>query len=229
MALPLMPKATAVWLVDNTTLTFEQIATFTGMHELEVQAIADGEVAVGIVGEDPTANGQLTADEIKRCEASAKANLKLSKSDIPKPKVRSKGARYTPVSKRQERPDAIAWLLRHHPELSDAQISRLLGTTKPTINSIRERTHWNTQNIKPQNPVTLGLCNEPDLQKALTLAIKRAKKAGIEPPKPALTEELPAEVAEAATHAPPEPKDPQLTAENLFKPAEQDSPASDQT
>ncbi|MGB1876152.1 MAG: DUF1013 domain-containing protein, partial [Rhodospirillaceae bacterium] len=161
MALPLMPKATAVWLVDNTTLTFTQIAEFTGIHELEVQAIADEEVAVGIVGVDPTTNGQLSADEIKKGEDKPGYKLKLSKSDIPKPKARSKGARYTPVSKRQERPDAIAWLLRHHPELADSQISRLLGTTKPTINSIRERTHWNMQNIKPQNPVTLGLCNEP--------------------------------------------------------------------
>lgn len=222
MALPLMPKATAVWLVDNTTLTFEQIATFTGMHELEVQAIADEEVAVGIVGVDPTTNGQLTAEEIKRCEASPKATLKLSKSDIPKPKARSKGARYTPVSKRQERPDAIAWLLRHHPELSDAQISRLLGTTKPTINSIRERTHWNMPNIKPQNPVTLGLCTEPDLQKALTLAIRRAKKAGIEPPKAAPIEEM-------ETEETPEPAEttPQVTAENLFKPVTPDTSSSD--
>jgi hypothetical protein len=223
MALPLMPKATAVWLVDNTTLTFEQIAAFTGMHELEVQAIADEEVAVGIVGVDPTTNGQLTAEEIKRCEASPKTNLKLSKSDIPKPKVRSKGARYTPVSKRQERPDAIAWLLRHHPELSDAQVSRLLGTTKPTINSIRERTHWNMPNIKPQNPVTLGLCTEPDLQKALMLAIRRAKKAGIEPPKAAPIEEV--EVEEPPPAA-PEPA-PKVTAENLFKPIAPDTSSSD--
>ena len=213
MALPLMPKATAVWLVDNTTLTFEQIADFTGMHELEVQAIADGEVAVGIVGVDPTANGQLTAEEIKRCEGKPKQSLKISKSDIPKPKARSKGARYTPVSKRQDRPDAISWLLRHHPELANAQVSRLLGTTKPTINSIRERTHWNMTNIKPQNPITLGLCSEADLEKALALAARRAKKAGIEPLKPE-PEPVPEPEAEPVVTEQAKPK---ITAENLFR------------
>lgn len=220
MALPLMPKATAVWLVDNTTLTFDQIAEFTGMHELEVQAIADEEVAVGIVGVDPTANGQLTAEEIKKAEDNPGHSLKMSKSDFPTPKARSKGARYTPVSKRQERPDAISWLLRHHPELSDAQISRLLGTTKPTINSIRDRTHWNVQNIKPQNPVTLGLCSEPDLQKALILAEKRAKKAGTHIPKPvAAVEPEP----ESAPEEPPVPTSPEVTAENLFRPNSSDN------
>lgn len=216
MALPLMPKATAVWLVDNTTLTFDQIADFTGMHELEVQAIADEEVAIGIVGVDPTANGQLTADEIKKAEGDPSYRMKISKSDFPTPKARSKGARYTPVSKRQERPDAISWLLRHHPELSDAQVSRLLGTTKPTINSIRDRTHWNAQNIKPQNPVTLGLCSEPDLQKALMLAAKRAKKAGIEPPKPVIEEE-------PVAPEPETPATPEVTAENLFRPSTSDT------
>ena len=223
MALPLMPKATAVWLVDNTTLTFTQIANFTGMHELEVQAIADGEVAVGIVGVDPTSNGQLSADEIKRGEDKAGYSLKLSRSDIPKPKARSKGARYTPVSKRQERPDAIAWLLRHHPELADSQVSRLLGTTKPTINSIRERTHWNMQNIKPQNPVTLGLCNEPDLQKALALAARRAKKAGIELPKAAPDVDQPEEPSASDEMASATPAAPEVTAENLFRPSSAES------
>ena len=218
MALPLMPKATAVWLVDNTTLNFDQIAEFTGMHELEIQAIADGEVAVGIVGVDPRTNGQLYADEIKRGEENESYRLKLSKSDIPKPTARGKGARYTPVSKRQERPGAIAWLLRHHPELKDSQVSRLLGTTKPTINSIRDRTHWNIQNIKPQNPITLGLCSEPDLQKALLLAAKRAKKAGIEPPKP---EPLPEE--EATPVVEKAPAAPEVTAENLFRPSTQEN------
>lgn len=224
MALPLMPKATAVWLVDNTTLTFTQIAEFTGIHELEVQAIADEEVAVGIVGVDPTTNGQLSADEIKKGEDKPGYKLKLSKSDIPKPKARSKGARYTPVSKRQERPDAIAWLLRHHPELADSQISRLLGTTKPTINSIRERTHWNMQNIKPQNPVTLGLCNEPDLQKALALAARRAKKSGIELPKPAPDVEQPSEQSNVAEDMPAgAPTSAEVTAENLFRPTSTES------
>lgn len=212
MALPLMPKATAVWLVDSTTLSFDQIADFTGMHELEIQAIADEEVAIGIVGVDPTTNGQVTLDEIKKAEGDASYRMKISKSDFPTPKARSKGARYTPVSKRQERPDAISWLLRHHPELSDAQVSRLLGTTKPTINSIRDRTHWNVQNIKPQNPVTLGLCSEPELQKALMLAAKRAKKAGIEPPKPVVEEE-------PVVPEPIVPAKPEITAETLFKPS----------
>ena len=219
MALPLMPKATAVWLVDNTTLNFDQIAEFTGMHELEVQAIADEEVAIGIVGVDPTQNGQLTAEEIKRAEDKASYRLKLSKSDIPRPKARSKGARYTPVSKRQERPDAIAWLIKHHPELADSQVSRLLGTTKPTINSIRDRTHWNIQNIKPQNPVTLGLCNEPELQKALALALRKAQKAGIVLPKPAVdTEEQP--VQDVVETSPPAAE---VTAENLFRPSTPES------
>jgi hypothetical protein len=177
MALPLMPKATAVWLVENTALSFEQIADYTGMHELEIQAIADGEVAVGIVGVNPVTGGQLTTDEIARCETNPDARLKMIKTDIPLPKARSKGARYTPVSKRQDRPDAINWILKHHPELTDAQISRLLGTTKATIASVRDRTHWNAPNIKPQNPVTLGLCSEADLEKAVVLAQRRRSNA----------------------------------------------------
>lgn len=176
MALPLMPKATAVWLVDNTALSFEQIAEFCGMHELEVQAIADGEVATGIVGADPVENGQLSRDEIKRCEGNPDARLKLRVSDIPTPQQRSKGARYTPVSKRHDRPDAISWLLKHHPELSDAQLCKLIGTTKPTINAVRDRTHWNSAAIKPRNPVTLGLCTEADLEKALIIAAPRRKQ-----------------------------------------------------
>ncbi|MBC8339329.1 MAG: DUF1013 domain-containing protein [Rhodospirillales bacterium] len=176
MAHPLMPKATAVWLVENTALTFEQIAEFCGLHNLEVQAIADDEVAMGMQGLDPTANGELTQEEIDRCIADPSAKLEMAKPGIPLPKARQKGARYTPVSKRQDRPDAIAWLVKSHPELSDAQISKLIGTTKPTINAIRERTHWNMPNIKPQNPVALGLCNSADLEKVVALA--RAK-AGI--------------------------------------------------
>lgn len=218
-----MPKATAVWLVENTTLTFDQIADFTGMHELEIQAIADEEVAIGIVGVDPTLNGQLTADEIKRGEEKPSYSLKLSKSDNPRPKARSKGARYTPVSKRQERPDAIAWLVKHHPELADSQVSRLLGTTKPTINSIRDRTHWNIQNIKPQNPVTLGLCNEPDLQRALALAERKAMKAGISKPKPAVEPEEQGSANTEAENTIPEPSAPELTAETLFRPSTSES------
>ena len=177
MVLPLMPKATAVWLVENTSLSFEQIAAFTGMHELEVQAIADGEVAAGIVGVNPIANGQLSQDELDRAQSDPKARLKISRTDIPVPRARAKGARYTPVSKRQDRPDAIAWLIKHHPELTDAQISRLIGTTKPTIASVRDRSHWNATNIKPQNPVTLGLCTEPELEKAVVIAQRRITNA----------------------------------------------------
>jgi len=173
MALPLMPKATAVWLVENTALNFEQIADFCGLHALEIQAIADGEVASGIVGLDPVANGQVTRSEITRCEGDPDGRLKLSVTDYPQPRSKPKGARYTPVSKRQDRPDAIAWILKHHPELSDAQICKLIGTTKPTIQSVRDKTHWNAANIKPRNPVTLGLCNEADLEKMVTLARPR--------------------------------------------------------
>ncbi len=174
MALPLMPKATAVWLVENTTLTFEQIADFCGMHPLEVQAIADGEVAVGIVGLDPVASGQIGPDEIQRCQNDPSAHLVLMKMpDLPMPRARTKGARYMPVSKRQDRPDAIAWIVKHHPELTDAQICKLIGTTKPTITSVRDRSHWNNQNIKPRNPVTLGLCSEADLEKMVALSRPR--------------------------------------------------------
>ena len=174
---PLMPKATAVWLVENTVLTFEQIAAFCGLHMLEVQAIADEEVAIGMQGIDPIANGQLTREELQRCEADPNARLEMAKSDIPQPSSRGKGPRYTPVSKRQDKPDAIAWLLRHYPELSDAQIGRLIGTTKPTINQIRDRTHWNTPNLRPRSPVELGLCKQEDLNTALEKAQRAAERA----------------------------------------------------
>ncbi|HAI31745.1 MAG TPA: DUF1013 domain-containing protein, partial [Thalassospira sp.] len=137
MAQPLMPKATAVWLIDNTGLSFRQIAAFTELHELEIQAIADGDVGQGIVGLDPVANGQLSKEEIERCEKDPRELLKMAKSDLPRPRAQAKGARYTPVSKRQDRPNAIAWLLKHHPELSDAQVCKLIGTTKDTIGKIR--------------------------------------------------------------------------------------------
>lgn len=182
MAHPLMPKATAVWLVDNTALTFDQIADFCGLHPLEVQAIADAEVAVGMQGLDPVVNGELTQEEIDRCTADPKAQLQPAKPAVVIPKARPKGARYTPVSKRQDRPDAIAWLLKNYPELSDAQISKLIGTTKPTINAIRDRTHWNTTNIKPQNPVGLELCKEDDLERAIALA--RARTHTVHAPAP---------------------------------------------
>src|ERR1700674_2158952 len=142
MPAPLMPKATAVWLVENTSLTFEQIAEFCGLHPLEVQAIADGEVAIQMQGLDPSANGQTTAAEIARCQADPEARLKLWDEAVPQQFVRHKGPGYTPIAKRQDKPDAIMYLLRNHPELSDAQICRLVGTTKPTINAVRARTHW---------------------------------------------------------------------------------------
>jgi hypothetical protein len=174
MPLPLMPKATAVWLVENTTLTFDQIAAFCGLHPLEVQAIADGEVAIGMVGLDPIANGQLTKEEIERCEKDPDNRLQLLQADLPQPVARSKGPRYTPVTKRGDKPDAIAWLLKTHPELSDAQVCRLIGTTKPTIQSVRDKTHWNTQNIKPNDPVQLGLCTRRELEEALAQARARS-------------------------------------------------------
>jgi len=176
MALLLMPKATAVWLVENTTLTFQQIGAFCKLHELEVQAIADGEVAVGIVGLDPVTNGQLTREEIARCEADPTARLKAAKSDIPQPIARQKGPRYTPVSKRADKPDAIAWLLRNQPDLSDAQIGRLIGTTKPTINAVRDRSHWNSSNLQPRSLVALGLCTLQELRDAVIKAAKRSDK-----------------------------------------------------
>jgi hypothetical protein len=169
-----MPKATAVWLVDNTKLTFEQIADFCGLHELEVQAIADGEVAIGMQGLDPVAGGQVSKEEVARCELDPDARLDISEPSVPMPKARQKGARYTPIAKRQDRPDAIAWLLRNYPELSDAQLSRLIGTTKPTINSVRDRSHRNAANIKPQSPVYLGLCSAADLEKAVAIARHRS-------------------------------------------------------
>jgi hypothetical protein len=169
-----MPKATAVWLVDNTKLTFEQIAHFCGLHELEVQAIADGEVAIGMQGLDPVAAGQVSKEEIARCELDPDARLTISEPTVPMPKARQKGARYTPIAKRQDRPDAIAWLLRNYPELSDAQVSRLIGTTKPTITSVRDRSHRNAANIKPQSPVYLGLCSAADLEKAVAIARSRS-------------------------------------------------------
>lgn len=176
MALPLMAKGTAVWLVDNTTLSFTQIAEFCGLHELEVNGIADGEVAVGVKGFDPIGNTQLTAEEIKRCEADPKAKLALMHNPAAEGELKRKGPRYTPLSKRQDRPSAIAWLVKFHPELTDGQISKLVGTTKPTIMAIRERTHWNMSNIQPVDPVALGMCKQIELDTAVAKAAKKAGK-----------------------------------------------------
>jgi hypothetical protein len=199
MALPMMPKATAVWLVENTALTFKQIAEFCGLHELEVQAIADGEVVAGMTGLDPIASGQLTQEELDRAAADPNARLQLATSNIPMPAPRTKGARYTPVAKRQDKPDAIAWLLRHYPELSDAQIGKLLGTTKETINKVRDRTHWNSPNIRPRDPIDLGLCSIMELQTALARARRKAEAAKAQRAKEEAKEEAAKEpVAEAA-------------------------------
>lgn len=171
----LMPKATAVWLVENTTLTFDQIAAFTGLHKLEVKGIADGDVATGVLGLSPVQGGQLTAEEIKRCEADADAALQMVERDLPEVQLRAKGPRYTPMTKRQEKPDAIAWLVKNYPGMSDAAIGRLLATTKDTIKSIRERTHWNIANIKPNNPVLMGLCSQRDLEAEIA-KIRKSKQ-----------------------------------------------------
>lgn len=175
MPLPLMPKATAVWLVDNTSLTFEQIGKFCGLHTLEVKGIADGEVAIGIQGRNPIADGELTDEEIKRCSADATIDLEMAPSSIPRPSARTSGPKYTPVTKRQDRPNAIMWLLRYHSELSDAQICRLVGTTKPTVNSVRERTHWNMPNLKPLDPVSLGMSSQTELDEAVMKATARRR------------------------------------------------------
>src|SRR5262245_5240535 len=171
---PLMPKATAVWLVDNTSLTFDQIAEFCHLHVLEVKGIADGDVAHGIKGMDPISSGQLSREEIAKAEENSGYRLKLSEPKVEVPEVKTKrGPRYTPVSRRQDRPNAILWLLRNHPELKDSQIMRLVGTTKPTIVAIRERTHWNSPSLTAQDPVTLGLCTQIDLDAEVKKAAKR--------------------------------------------------------
>ena len=177
MTLPLMPKATAVWLIEKTALTFTQIADFCGMHPLEVQAIADGEVAQGIVGYDPVANGQVSAEEIRRCEADPAGRLKILPSTLPAPR-RLRGARYTPVAKRNDRPDGIAFLMRNFPQLTEAQIGKLMGTTKETIQKVRDRTHWNAANIKPRDPVILGLCSQTDLNAMVLQANERLAREG---------------------------------------------------
>jgi hypothetical protein len=202
---PLMPKATAVWLVENTALSFDQVAEFCKLHPLEVKAIADGDAAQGIKGLDPIQTGQLTRDEIKKAEDDPEYHLQLltPKVRLPEPK-RKKGPRYTPVSRRQDRPNAILWLIRNHPELKDAQIMRLVGTTKSTIQGIRERTHWNAASLTPLDPVTLGLCSQIDLD----FEVQRASKEKPVPVESGVTL-LPA----AVTTAPPPP------------PAESETPA----
>ena len=205
MALPLMPKATAVWLVENTSLSFEQIADFCGLHILEVQAMADDLAGSKYTGRDPVHVGELTQAEIERGQADPEYKLQMQQAPVEA--TRTKGPRYTPVSKRQDKPDGIAWVLRSHPEISDAQISKLIGTTRNTISAIRERTHWNIQNIQPKDPVTLGLCSQRELDAVVAKAAKRAGIEAAEVPegdsrsdKEKLIEELRAE-REAATKA----------------------------
>ncbi|UWR26787.1 DUF1013 domain-containing protein [Sulfitobacter sp. S223] len=180
MAKPIMAKATAVWLVDNTTIGFKQIADFVGMHELEIQGIADGDVAAGVKGFDPIANNQLTEEEINKAQENPLHKLALKFNAAAAGEEKRRGPRYTPLSKRQDRPASILWLVKFHPELSDAQVSKLVGTTKPTIQAIRERTHWNISNIQPIDPVALGLCKQSELdamvQKA---AAKKAAEGGV--------------------------------------------------
>ncbi len=175
---PIMAKATAVWLVDNTTISFPQIAAFCGLHELEVQGIADGDVAQGVKGFDPVTNKQLTHDEIQAAEKDPKHKLKLWHNPAAEGEEVRRGPRYTPLSKRQDRPAAILWLVKFHPELTDAQISKLVGTTKPTIQSIRDRSHWNIQNTQPIDPVALGLCRQSELDAAVQKAAERRAQEG---------------------------------------------------
>ncbi|MEI4484989.1 cell cycle transcriptional regulator TrcR [Frigidibacter sp. MR17.14] len=178
MSKPLMAKATAVWLVDNTTLSFKQIAEFCGMHELEVQGIADGDVATGVKGFDPLSHNQLDPKEIEKGQKDPFYKLKLKHNPNASGEEKRRGPRYTPLSKRQDRPNAILWLVKFHPELADAQIAKLVGTTKPTIASIRERTHWNIANMQPIDPVALGLCRQSELDAAVQKAAKKRAADG---------------------------------------------------
>ena len=198
-----MPKATAVWLVENTALSFDQIADFCKLHPLEVKAIADGDAAQGIKGLDPVLTGQLTREQIEQAEADSDQRLLLAapKVRLPEAKSKKKGPRYTPVSRRQDRPNAILWLIRNHPELKDSQIMRLVGTTKSTIQAIRERTHWNASNLQPMDPVTLGLCSQIDLDLEVHRAAKEKPEA-VEAPGATL---LPA--AETTIRREPEPEE----------------------
>tara|TARA_B100000073_G_C23586860_1_gene514594 strand:+ start:157 stop:714 length:558 start_codon:yes stop_codon:yes gene_type:complete len=177
MSGPLMPKSTAVWLVENTSLTFEQISKFCNLHVLEIQGIADGEVAIGIQGKNPIMSGELTKEEIIRCERDSSKELEIIKDIIPLSSSLKKGKKkFTPASRRQVIPDAISWLLKYHPELTDPQIAKLVGTTKGTINSIKTRDHWNIQNITPRDPVLLALCSQSSLTEAIVKAKKKLEK-----------------------------------------------------
>ncbi|MGJ8562652.1 MAG: DUF1013 domain-containing protein [Alphaproteobacteria bacterium] len=219
----LMPKATAVWMIDNTALTFDQISTFCGLHILEVEGIADGDVATGIRGADPISNGQLAREEIEKGEKDSAYVLKASSftnEDMVSSKTRKKSPRYTPLSRRQDRPDAIAWLVRNHPEVSDPQISKLIGTTKPTIAAIRDRTHWKMNTITPTDPVSLGLCSQIDLDEIVRVAAEKQAKIDAKRAKEAEEAGEPLQPVDAPKAA-AEIEAPKVehTLESLFKPS----------
>ncbi len=172
----LMPKATAVWLIDNTTLTFRQIAEFTALTEIEIEALANGDIGMGLVGRDPIDHRELTQDELDRCQADPSTSLKMARSELPAVKSRAKGPRYTPVSKRGDKPDAVAYILKHNPEITDAQITKLIGTTKPTIESVRDRSHPNTPNLRPRHPAEIGLCTWQEYEEASYKGLKAQGK-----------------------------------------------------
>ena len=218
MATPLlMPKATAVWLVDNTSLSFEQIAAFCSLHPLEVQGVADGDVAGGIMGVNPVQNGQLTREEIEKGEADPNYRLKMSEPKVRVAAAKRKGPRYTPISRRNERPNAIKWLLRNHPELKDAQIMRLVGTTKSTIAQIRDRTHWNSNNLTPMDPVTLGLCSQIELDMEVEKAGKANPEKVLEKAPTLLpVEETTSEDALAGFRAPKRDQEEEIDADAVF-------------
>lgn len=206
----LMPKATAVWLVDNTALSFDQIAAFCKLHPLEVKAIADGEASQGIKGLDPVITGQISREEIAKGEKDQYHRLKLSDPKVRVPEAKRKGPRYTPLSKRQDRPNAILWLVRNHPELKDAQVSRLIGTTKSTIEQIRNRSHWNSANLTAMDPVTLGLCTQIDLD----LEVERASRN--RPVQESDSTLLPASATENFDYRDEQPEEEELDAEKVF-------------
>ncbi len=222
MADILMPKATAVWLIDNTTLTFDQIADFCGLHHLEVKGIADGDVAENMRGVDPIAGGELSREEIKQGEADSDYRMKVAPSKIAHiPQPKRKGARYTPVARRADKPDAIAWFIRNHPEVTDAQIGKLIGTTKSTITNVRDRSHWNAQNIKPVDPVTLGLCTQIELDAIIARSADKRRKIEAERAEneegPGITpaEDAAPFASEAAQDA--DEAAPNLSADDIFK------------
>lgn len=221
MANILMPKATAVWLIDNTTLTFDQIADFCGLHHLEVKGIADGDVAENMRGVDPIGGGELSREEIKRGQEDPLYRMKLAPSKIAHiPQPKRKGARYTPVARRQDKPDAIAWFIRNHPEVTDAQIGKLIGTTKSTINNVRDRSHWNSQSIKPVDPVTLGLCTQIELDEIIAKSADKRRKMDaaraeqVEGPGLSPVQET---VSEGIDDTDSESRDANISADDVFK------------